>query len=90
MLSEQLHRYDRYLIANTSKRTIAHFKRLGSRHIHKEIKLQKALNGMDRILCKTGLILIRRHTYKCNTLSDVDFEAFSKSAYVPLWYPQFQ
>ena len=27
-------------------------KRLGSRHIHKEIKLQKAMNRMDRILCK--------------------------------------
>ena len=36
--------------------TIVHFKRLGSRHIHKEIKL---------------------HTNKCNTFSDIDFEAFS-------------
>ena len=70
--------------------TIVHFKRLGSRHIHKEIKLQKAMNGMDRILCITDLILIQRHTYKSNALSDVDFEAFSKSAYVPLWYLQFQ
>ena len=70
--------------------SIVHFKRLGSRHIHKEIKLQKAMNGMDRILCKTDLILIRRHTFKCNTFIDADFEAFSKSAYVPLWYSQFQ
>ena len=36
------------------------------------------------------IILIRRHTYKCNTFSDVDFEAFYKSAYVPLWYSQLQ
>ena len=27
----------------------------------KEIKLQKVMNGIDRILCKTDLILIRRH-----------------------------
>ena len=66
-------------------RIIVHFKRLGSRHIHKEIKLQKSMSGMDRILCKTDLILIRRHTYKCNTFNDVDFQAFYKSAYVPLW-----
>ena len=70
--------------------TIVHFKRLGSQHFHKEIKLQKAMNGMDRILCKIDLILIRRHTHKCNTFSHVDFEAFSKSAYVHLWYSQFQ
>ena len=69
---------------------IVHFKRLGSRHIHIEIKLQKAMNGMDRVLCKTDLILIRRHTYKCNTFSDVGFEAFSKSNYVPVWYSQCQ
>ena len=69
---------------------IVHFIRLGSRHIHKEIKLQNALNGIDRILCKKDLILFRRHTYKCNTFSDVDFEAFSKSAYVPLWHLKFQ
>ena len=69
---------------------IVHFKRLGSRHIHKEIKLQKAMNGMDRVLCKTDLILIQRHSYKCDTFSNEDFEAFSKSAYVPLWYSQFQ
>ena len=63
-----------------------HFKHLGSRHIHKEIKLHKAMNGMDSILYKMDLILIQRHTFKCNTFSDIDFEAFSKSAYVPLWY----
>ena len=49
--------------------TIVHFKRLGSQHIHQEIKLQKAVNGMDMILCKTDLILIQRHTYISATLS---------------------
>ena len=39
-----------------------HSKRLGSRHIHNEVELQKAMNGLDRVLCKTDLILIRRHT----------------------------
>ena len=67
-----------------------HFKRLGSLHIYKEIKLQKVMNGIDMIWCKTDLIPIRRHTYKCNTFSDVEFKAFSKPAYVPLWYSQFQ
>ena len=38
-----------------------------------------AMNGTDRILCKTDLILIQRHTFKFNTFSDVDFEAFSDS-----------
>ena len=66
------------------------FKRFGSRHIHKEIKLQKTMKGMGRILYKTDLILIRRHTYKCKTFTDVDFEAFYRSAYVPLWYLQSQ
>ena len=31
-----------------------HFKRLGSLHIYKEIKLQKVMNGMDMIWCKNG------------------------------------
>ena len=35
--------------------TIVHFKRLDSRDIPKEIKLQKTMNGADRILCKTDL-----------------------------------
>ena len=28
------------------------FKRVGSRHIHKEIKLQEGMNRIDNILCK--------------------------------------
>ena len=39
---------------------------------------------------KTDLIFIWRRTHKCNTFSDVDFEAFYKSAYVPMWYSRFQ
>ena len=31
-------------------------KSLGSQHIHKEIKLQKGMKGIDKILCKTDLI----------------------------------
>ena len=68
---------------------IVFFKHLGSRHIHKKI-IQKAMNGMNMILCKTHLILIPRLTYKCNTFNHVDFESLSKSAYVPLCYSQFQ
>ena len=78
------------LVMSKKLSSIVHFKQLGSRHINKEIKLQKTMNGMDMILCKTDLILTQRHTYKFNTFSDVDVEAFSKSAYVPLWYSQFQ
>ena len=74
----------------TASTTIVHFKHLGSRHIHKEIKLQMAMNRMDMILCKTDLILIRRHTYKCNIFSYVYFEEFSKSAYILFWRSQFQ
>ena len=42
---------------------IVHFKRLDNRHVHKEIKFWKAINKMDQEwnLCKTNLILIRRH-----------------------------
>ena len=49
---------------------IMFFKRSGSRHIHKEIKLQEGMKGIDNILCKTDQNLIRRLTYKCNTLND--------------------
>ena len=66
------------------------FQCVGSRHIHKEIKLLKTMKGMDRIMCETDLYLIRRHTYMCNIFSDVDSEALSMSAYVPLWYSHFQ
>ena len=65
------------------------FKRLGSRHIHKEIKLQEGLKVIDYILCKTGLNVLRIQAYNCNNFNDVLFEARFKSAYVPLWYLQF-
>ena len=48
------------------------------------------MNGIDTILCKTERILIRRLTSKWNNFNAVDFDAFSKSAYVPFWYSQFQ
>ena len=81
------HQYKLYRL-----QTIVLFKRLGSRsrHVHKEIKLHKVVNGMGKGLGKMGPILIRRLTYNCNTFNHVDFEAFSKSAYAHLWYSQFQ
>ena len=84
------HRTIQWIFEPSIIHTIVHFKRLGSRHIHKEIELQKTVNGINSILWMTDLILIRRHTYKCNSFSDGDSGAFSKSAYVPLWYSQFQ
>ena len=77
-------------LAKENNKDFMHFKRLDSRHIHKETTLQKVMNGMDRIMCKTDPFLIRRHTNKSNHFSDIYFEAFSKSAYIPLWYSQFQ
>ena len=58
------------------------FKCLGSRHIHKEIKLQDGKKGIKYILCKTDLDLIRWLAYKCNTLNDAHFEARCKSTFV--------
>ena len=52
---------------------MAFFKRLGSRPIHREINLQEVVNGIDYILCKTDLNLIRRLTYMCNIFAH--FEA---------------
>ena len=43
---------------------------------------QKAMIGVDRILCKTDPMLIRRHTYKCYTFGHVDFEAFKSAMYL--------
>ena len=74
---------------NNYKSNVVQFKCLGSQRIHKKVKLQKAMNRLDSILCKTDLILIQRQTYKCNTLSNLDVEAFSKSAYVPFWYHNY-
>ena len=54
-----------------------------------EIKLQEGMNGIDNILNKTDIDLVRRQTYKCNTFNDVHFEACCKSAYVPLLYSHF-
>ena len=58
--------------AYIQNRNIVFFKRLGSRHIHKE-----CMNGIDYIICKTDLSPIRRLAY--NTFNDVHFEARFKS-----------
>ena len=66
------------------------FKCLGSLPIHKEIKLQEGMDGIENIFCKTDLNHIQRLTYKCNIFNGVHFEACFKFAYVPLWYSQFR
>ena len=58
------------------------FKRLGSRHIHKEIEFQEDINGIDHIICKRDLNPIRRLIYKGYTFNDEHFGARFKSAYV--------
>ena len=66
-----LHRYPRRTTLETwilSKRyIIVFFKRMGSRHIQKLIRLQEGMNGIDKILCKTDLNPMQRLAYKCNT-----------------------
>ena len=57
---------------------------------YKEIKIQESMNGINYILLITDLNFIRSLAYKGNTFNDVHFEACFKSAYVPLWYSQFQ
>ena len=37
------------------KIAIVHFKRLGSRHIHKEIEISLCVFGFNVIICETGL-----------------------------------
>ena len=56
-----------YIIMNNH--TLVFFKRLGSRHIHKEIKSQEDMNGIDYILCKADVNLIRGLPYKCNAFN---------------------
>ena len=34
---------------------IVHFKRLGSRHIHKEIEISQCVFGFNEKICETGL-----------------------------------
>ena len=74
----------KYVIVNN----VVFFKRLGSRHIHKEIRLQEGMNGIHCILCKTDLNPLWTLANKGNTFNDVHFEARLKSAYVPLRYFQ--
>ena len=61
------------LYASTS--TKVHFKRLGSRHIHKEIEIPYCVFGFNEIICKTGLKHIQTLTHKCNIMKEKHFEA---------------
>ena len=49
--------------------TIVHFKRLGSRHIHKEIEIPYCVFRFNEIICKTGLKHISRHLQTSATSS---------------------
>ena len=55
-MNNQNHSYQPYYIV--------FFKRLGSRHIHKEIKLPKGTKGVDKILCKTDSQHIQTLAYR--------------------------
>ena len=50
--------------------TVVHFKRLGSRHIHKEIEIPLYVFGIDEIISKTGLKPIQTLTHKCNIINE--------------------
>ena len=56
-------------------RTIVHFKRLSSRHIHKEINIPYCVFGINEIICKTCLKHIQTLTHKCNITKEEHFEA---------------
>ena len=59
---------------------IVFFKRLGSRHIHKEMKIQNGTKGVVNILCKTDLYsYIQRLACKYKTFNFVQFETFLSS-----------
>ena len=55
--------------------TVVHFKRLGSRHIYKEIEIPYCVFGFNGITCKTGLKHIQTLTHKCNIVKEKHFEA---------------
>ena len=66
------------------------FKRLGSRNIHKEMKLQKGKKVVENISCKTDLKHIQRLAYNYNIFKDVHFVTFlSPPIFAQLWYSQF-
>ena len=54
---------------------IVHFKRLGSRHIHKEIGIPYCVFEFNEIISKTGLTHIQTLTHKCNIIKEGHFEA---------------
>ena len=53
---------------------ISHFKRLCSRHIHKEIEISYCVFGFNEIICETGL-KPNSDTQNCNIISEEHFEA---------------
>ena len=62
---------------------IVHFKRLGSRHIHKEIELPYCVFGFNEIICKTCLKPIQTLTHKCNIIKEEHFVAiWSQTMYL--------
>ena len=69
--------------------TVVHFKRLGSRHIHKEIDISQCVFGFSEIICETGLkpnsdtYIQLQHGQRRTLWSNM------KSDYVSLWYTQF-
>ena len=65
-----------YDLTGTRFNDLPHYSAFQTFRQSTSIKLPKAMNGMDRILCKMDIILVRRHIYQCNTYIDVDFEAF--------------
>ena len=64
-----------YIETTDSSTVIVHFKRLGSRHIHKEIEIPYCVFGFNEIICKTCLKHIRTLTHKCNIIKEEHFEA---------------
>ena len=58
-----------------SYHAIVHFKRLGSRHIHKEIEISQCVFGFIDVICKTDLKHIQTLTHNCNIINEEHFEA---------------
>ena len=69
---------------------IVHFKRLCSRHIHKEIDISECVFRFNEIICETGLkpnsdtYTQLQHHQRRTLWSNM------KSDYVSLWYTQFR
>ena len=69
---------------------IVRFKRVGSRHIHKEIEISFCVFGFSDIICETGL---KPNSYTYTQLQHHQRRTLwsnMKSDYVSLWYTQFR